>query len=383
MKLLKQTTAGYSGNYSLADSVDRIVAKLPTDKKTLWWIDSADVQSTRQIIQIAEARGDDIHIGQSTSTGLQRRVSESTGWLGTTLAEATGHSQLVITLGSEVETELPQLGKQLTRAESTWIHLGEWRCEPVKPDYVIPVAVSDLYALLTEVLLRLRYESLSQRDADSQLLYSAITESDYTTVLWSADQFNDDIDELTLRRLVAISHLVSQTQRLCLLPIEANPGRVTASETLSWLTGYTPSVSLHDGQCRSQVERAAWPLERFRKAFRCIVMLRSVAAAAPLPRVNADVSIVPAGFTESAQGEVVEVTSVGLGAAGHLMRGDAALTVFHDGTFDDVSGTSSNERIAGPPSAIELLSELRHRIQLSTGAHTHRSGAVELGGGRR
>ncbi|HBE68073.1 MAG TPA: hypothetical protein DDW52_07980 [Planctomycetaceae bacterium] len=372
---MNQAAISPSRGVSLDESVESVLRNLPADERTLWWIDSADVQATRQIIQLAELRGDDIHIGQSTSTRLHRRVAESSGWLGTTLAEATTHSQLVITLGSEIETEVPQLAKQLVRPESTWVHLGEWSSEVVRPDHIIPTAVSGLYALLTEVLLRLRYESLGQRDTNSQLLYSAIAGSDYTTVVWSADQFNDDLDELTLRRLVAISHLVSQTHRFCLLPIEANTGRVTANETLSWLTGYSPSASFDAGRWSSKADRTGWPLEKFRRTFGSIVMFRNVVTANPLPQVGANLSIVPAGYAELAQGEVVEISAVGQGSAGHLMRGDGALSI-----FCGANQLSLSKRHTRQPSALELLTELRERLKQSANGALDRGDAADLAG---
>ena len=242
----------------------------------------------------------------------------------------------MITLGDSILSEAPLLADRfLHRAGAAagevvqleWMHIGSPSSTPPKGcSQVIELGRTAWYAELTDLLLALRSGQASLLE-NSPLtpLYAKLQTARYAVWLWETDEFVDSIDELTVRRLAALARWQTEQARGSLLCLESNLGRVTAEETLLWLTGCKTTARWDGAQWHSPPSLREYSMDDWRQAFAARLILRSVPTVEPLPDLDASMLIVPAGQALTASAgdrRVVRVPAVGESSCGLLFRGD-------------------------------------------------------------
>lgn len=342
--------------------IDTIADQFRASRRPLMWIDSADVHTLRCAVALAEAVRGTIHIGQSTGAIASHRVLTSQGWLGSSLAEVASHADLIISLGSGLHTEAPLLAPRffapaLIGDRAQWWHIASrdsaspaspWRdlsshastCtdhRPLSPNWTAVWPRADWYAQLTHIMLGLQDDSARADAVAGQLhestrqLLDRLRSAKNTVWLWDVDEFRDAIDELCIQRLLGISRLLSQTARCGLIGLDAQVGRVTALETLLWLTGCSGTAQF-DGQHWSQPHGLAeLAMEQWPTVFDAIMVVRSLPSVYPLPSLPAGQFLVPQQSLlpdHIGPEKVTAVASVGVDCDGHVMRGDRATLLY-------------------------------------------------------
>lgn len=369
----------------LAAQVSAIAALFSPLHRSLIWIDGADVNTVRTAVALAEAVRGTIHIGQSSGAAATHRVLSSQGWLGSSLAEVATHADLIITLGGGLRCEAPLLTKRflhpaLASGRAQWVHIDTHHNAHSQhtPNWTTVWPREIWYERLTDTLLALQTANsrtppgAAQPSEAVDKLVNLLRQAKNTVWLWDAEEFNDAIDELCITRLLGISRLLSQTARSSLLCLDAQVGRVTAQETLLWLTGCSGTAEF-DGQRWSEpVSLAHTPLEQWQSVFESILVVRSVPSVHPLPNLNANHFMVPLRSLlpdHVAASRVTRVAMVGVDCDGHLMRGDRATMMYcaasQLGLAPPQSPTIDSAKLS-IPSAAELLD--RVRSQLLSGA---------------
>lgn len=337
----------------------------------LIWIDAADVNTTRAIVRLAKQTGTVCHIGQSTGTEVVKRVRSSGGWLGTSLSEIASHADLVLTLGDTILTEAPRIVDRFLRSDEehlteprTWLHISAHGTSeeahsssrnasaPVCSERSMVVSREQWYEFLTKLLLALRSGSSRGID-DSRVveLYDRIVGSQYCAILWEADQFVDSVDELLIRRLASIAQVRSQDARCSLLCFQSNPGKVTAEETLLWLTGCTSTAKWNGQTWLTPDAYSSFSLDDWSSEFESIIIVRSVASLAPLPNINASLTVdcIPSGsvaLLNDASPNVgeIQVLPSGVAETAHLFRGDQAVVAMSGPAIENTSGSGREEQ---------------------------------------
>lgn len=352
--------------FSIASVSDAILsfAKSPNP---LIWVDSADVGSMREIVRFAEACEASVHVGQTTGTKIQKRVAATEGWFGASLNEAACHADLVVTFGDSLLTDLPQLDtllRQRNDRQSHWCHLGSQPISSADSNVTIPR--SGWYRSLTELLLTEVDPSVAL-NAQLTELHKLINGCRYGVIVWHADEFLDELEELVLRRLTELTRRVSQRSRLALVCVDSNPGRITAQETMLWATGHTPSTTFRSGVWQHRNDLDSFSLHDFEREFSSILMLRTCCTGTPLPELSCELALLPENelqFAPMAARNAVAIAAVGEQVPGLLFRGDHALVLNCDVDCEDTAGhvptiqallTDAVQRISPPSDQEHLL----------------------------
>lgn len=360
-------------------------------KRVLWWIDGADVASTRAIVEIAQRRGGTIHVGQSTGATLAKRTLINEGWLGTTLAEVSTHADLVITVGDCILSEAPLLPTLFLSRDADarplkWWHLSASDSTETKISQTPPTLAQSLVwprsqwlQRLTDLQLELQQpmhnapaNALAEVSAEAahdppagqpsnhttrqeSPLAAALRRSRYAVWIWDNSEFTSSIDELLINRLLGIARHRTLTARCSLLNLESQVGQLTAEETLLWLTGCTGTATWTGTEWTKPARYAAYSADDWQTEFDAIALVRTVPSVAPLPQLRAELIVATANeLARKAVGDLssetcfIVVLPIGHGAAGHLQRGDRGATLLvSDAASRADSGQPFNHGLAG------------------------------------
>ncbi len=397
-----RTSVGLPAASGLTARIETLAAQLQVSRQPLIWIDAADVHTLRCAVALAQAVRGTIHVGLSTGAAASHRVLTSQGWLGSSLAEVASHADLIISLGGGLQAEAPLLAPRffapaLNGDRAQWWHIDSHAANSQaansqaanslaadsssdlqpSPTWTAVWPRAEWYAQLTLVMLGLQDDSVradavaGQMHESTRALLGKLRSAKNTVWLWDVDEFRDAIDELCIQRLLGISRLLSQTARCGLLGLDAQVGRVTAMETLLWLTGCSGTAQF-DGQRWSQPHALSeLALEDWSGVFDSILVVRSLPSVYPLPSLPEAQFLVtePSLLPDHVSYEkVTTVASVGVDRAGHVMRGDRATLLYCPADTAPSPSTTMTSRL---PTAGELLQHLRQRLQAGGVLHAH------------
>jgi hypothetical protein len=360
-------------NRRLREKIDKLVL----DSRTLIWLESCDVQTARSAIGLAQRIGGTVHVGESTGSHTLKAVMASEGWLGTTLSEMATRSDLIVTLGDSIRSEAPLLPARFfnssTRTNSShWLHITSRElptpptdashphtAQTQSPDEIICVPRENWFAWFTQLALSLQSnQPLSDSDSTNQsakTLAHRLKSAPQTTWLWDIDELHFSTDELLIRRMLTICRLLSDTQRCSLLPLDMNVGRVTAEETLLWLTGCSTTASYAEGRWQSPTRYLGYSLEQWQRSFNTIIMVSNLPKLRSLPSLQSDLIL----QTQPVQsGCEFQVAAIGVTASGHLFRGDRGMVHYVPALMQSTM-----------PTAADILTSL---------ANQHSAGALEV-----
>ena len=348
----------------LSSDVSQRLSKVKLDAGTLIWLDACDVQTTRAAVLLARQVGATIHVGQSTGAQAVKSVIASDGWLGTTLSELSARAELIVTLCDGAISQSPLLAERFfqsqTRAiQPVWIHISQHagddklECQVsengmcVKPHELIHWPRAQWFERLSQLAIGLQppESQVSPTTVPTIANLSAkLLAAKQSVWLWDVDELHFQFDELIVRRMLGIASFLSERARCTLLPLDLNIGRVTAEETLLWLTG-CPTTATWSGRHWYRSPRYTDnSLAQLSAAFSSIVLVRSLESDRRLPSFPTDLTI---DTGPAKQQHELQVAAVGRDCSGHLFRGDRGAVLY-------VESTLSSEL----PTAAELLTQM-------------------------
>ncbi len=339
-------------------------SEIKLNAATLIWLDAGDVQTTRAAIQLAQHLGATIHVGQSTGSHAAKKVMASDGWLGTTLSEISARADLVVTLGDGVRSEAPLLADRFFQSQSRsaqpyWIHISQQSVDGasltrtddeksgVAPHEVIHWPREQWFERLSQLTLNVMEPSTWVPDSTEPSvaqLSARLLSAKQSVWLWDMDELHFQSDELIIRRMQSIAQALSEQMRCALLPLDLNIGRVTAEETLLWLTGCPTTATWNGSNWYRSPRFADYSLEQWSSAFSSIVLVSNLASDRSLPSLPANITIQTGPANQEHERQVA---AVGRDCSGHLFRGDRGTVLF-------VEAASTSEL----PTAAKLLTQL-------------------------
>ncbi|MBX3420894.1 MAG: hypothetical protein KF752_04980 [Pirellulaceae bacterium] len=355
-----QAALGCGTNIPLESVCAQIDRVLTTAKRPLIWIDGADVQTMRAAVLLAQKHFGTIHVAQSSGQSAVQRVMTGDGWFGTTLADASRHSRLLITLGSSWIERSPKLLDGFDFAESCrwWqidVENGQQHPALPAPTRRLLWPRADWYRNFSRVASLLQRTSEPTFDATSAEIVDlacALRESSNSTIAWEVSQLNNPDDELLIHHLWNLARVVNSSNRCQLLAFDSQPGLVTAQAALMWLTGCsaTASYSGTDWSCPTYL--SAFQLSDWQREFDGIVLVRNTPSPEPLTPLRSEVTLSESSmaFRDGLHAGRQMVAAVGVEDSGFLIRGD------HGATHHLAPAMSSNHQLSGDlPRACRLL----------------------------
>ncbi len=316
-----------------------LAALLSQSSRPLIWLDGADVNTTRAAVALTAAAQGAIHVGANSGDKIAHQVLKSDRWLGTTLGEIHSRSDVVLTVGNTLLSEMPRVVSQVIcpdhRRRPNWMHISEHQCaSDIQPDIWIDWPRDRWYASLTAALMELNETGGAIALPEHvETLVGRLTKAKYATILWNTNEFVEGVEELVVRRLASMARLLSEQTRVSLLGLQQSPGHITASETLLWLTGCASSALFSDGDWTSYDEGVGFDLEQWQDRFDTIVVVRSVPSPIPLPQLpNATYLVchdrqLRAGEKNTRGAQHYSVCQAGVEKRAALFRGDAAVVL--------------------------------------------------------
>jgi hypothetical protein len=193
-------------------------------------------------------------------------------------------------------------------------------------DDVASLSVSDQIGMASEV------ESPSGESS----LISILLRAKNIAFVWESDEFCGELGELIVRRLQALAEKLSASRRCSLLPLASEVGKVTAGETLRWLTGCSSTASLAAGSFVGDPRLEHRTPEQLQADFDGMLLLHhrgpeiAIRWGTDLPALLASISTAssPQRSSESrlleplSNGEILPLAVAGLDTPGHFFRGD-------------------------------------------------------------
>ncbi len=355
------------------DDIPGIAALFSQDRKPLIWLDAVDVNTARAAVGLAKATRAAMHVGGSTGSEIAHQVLTSEGWLGTSLAEVASHADLIVTLGDGLLAEAPLLPRRFLQPavderRAEWFHVSpnQRSSEEVGATRILNWPREQWYDRLTALLWDMQADASGHASSPDIHELSAVLQQSRSVVwLWDADEFCDAIDELTIRRLLGICRELSEKGRSALLCLDSNVGRVTAHETLLWLTGCHATARYEQQRWIRPLPPSDFALDDWESAFDSILVVQSVPSPSPLPNLNAAHFVVPDCSILNGQVDPLRITkaaAVGVQCAGHLFRGDRA-------TMFACQADSASELLTNLPTAAEVLDAVRVRFEWEGSGH--------------
>lgn len=321
------------------EEVTALATLFSTPHNPLIWIDAADVATLRAAVQLAQVTGATLHVGGTTGADITHRVLTTEGWLGTSLGEVATHADLIITLGDSLLSEFPLLSERFIQPtvkenRGRWLHLGP----QAQPQPATAGATrhdwprQEWYDRLSELLLSMQPHAPVSDSSELQPIRAALQNSRSCVWLWDIDEFCDSIDELTIRRLLGIARKLSEQSRCALLALDTRVGRVTADETLLWLTGCRSTARYVNQRWVSPPELAEYTLDTWAATFDKVLFVQTVPSVGALPDLPCSHYLLPATRLPrigaisggGASPRITSVAAVGIETSGHLFRGDRA-----------------------------------------------------------
>lgn len=345
-----------TNSVELDEYVRQAALELARAGRPLFWLDAADVRTVRSIVKLAQACEGTIHVGQSTGLQCLKRVMKDSGWLTTTLAEVADRADLVVSIGNNLLQLAPLLQPRFIAPSAAWLHVADsprgQRHQGRQPKEVVWPR-DTWFDRLTELVLLVRSGAAPNgTHPQVDLLLKHLQSASNIVWLWDIDEMHFDTDELIIRRLVSLAQLISEStshQARCrLLPIDNRVGRVSAEETLLWLTGCSTTAKWNGQRWWSMPRWETFDLRDWSREFDVRWMISNVPSEHHSPNIEYQRQL---HWSANSSDASWVVTGVGWQERGHLFRGDRGMLLFTD-TSEEVD---ANARLASASEIIELV----------------------------
>ena len=228
----------------------------------------ADVQTCRNAIALTEKVGGVIDHANGSRIRCSTAVMQRIGEVKTTLAEVRNRADCVVIFGPSVLQKFPRFLNRILRPEKSLGNENSINKKIFVLDLVANNAsqtnkkennVTTLllkFPLLESLVYRFQeiitrpQESLGNIDQATQSLIDLqqiILESNYTTLVWSTSDFNQESSEHTVQALTETIKTLMKKVRCVGLPLGGSKGEVTANQVSTWQTGVPLPVAFMSG----------------------------------------------------------------------------------------------------------------------------------------
>lgn len=235
----------------------------------------ADVQACREAVALTEKLSGVLDHANGRSIRKSVAVMQRIGEVKTTLAEVRNRADCIVIFGADVANRFPRLKQRILSPDKT---LGSGNTDN-KKIFVLDASKDDAthietdnnvttiylnYPKLESVIYRFQEvvtrpkeyfiehnaETDPEHDKDTQQLFNildTILSSQYTTLIWSVSDFNQESAEHTVQALTESIKTLMKTIRCVGLPLGGSKAEITASQVATWQTGVPLPVSYTQG----------------------------------------------------------------------------------------------------------------------------------------
>ena len=288
-----------------------------------------DTAGTRAAVALAERVGGVLdHMAAPFAGNL--RAMQDHGWVTGTLAEVRTRARLVVLIGTGGSTLAPRLAERLLRGrgDRRVVLLGDGLDAPegaqtiACPPHRLPEAVLALRALVAGHKLR-------QCPVDGlEALATALRDSPYSAVVWSAADLADAHADLVVGTLAELLKTLNQTTRAVGLPLAGTDNPIGVNQVCSWQTGTALRTSLASGAPDHDLVRFAAPELLASGAVDTILWIASIHDQPP-PETTLPLIVLARAGAPAIPGATVTIPvgTPGLDHAGSVYRQDSVVAM--------------------------------------------------------
>lgn len=221
---------------------------------------ATDVDGVREALSVADHCGAVVDSMSSPAAMRNILALQHSGWMNTTLAEVKNRADLIVVLGTDLETLFPRFFDRFVwNKESMFIddtsnrnviYLGKApsgnaaKSPDGRPPQVLqcndedlPAVVSTLRALLHDRMIKARSVGGIAIDELRQLA-EKLLKAKYGVITWAAAALDFQHAELTVQMTCEMIKDINDTTRCSGLPLGGKEGDQTANQVCGWITGY-------------------------------------------------------------------------------------------------------------------------------------------------
>jgi formylmethanofuran dehydrogenase subunit B len=250
---------------SIAEAIARAAEILRGARQPLIGGLAADVNAIRAALALADRIGAVVDHMNSRAMMRNLLTLQDSGWIATTFAEVRNRADFVLIVGN-IEQRFPRFFERLLPSESMFVagnrevvYLGEgraslpvtlprgtaWRSIACRTE-----SLAEIFATL-RTLLGGRELQAAQVDgtsiADWQALVERMKQAKYGVVVWASAEFDFPHAELLVQAVTSLVTELNETTRFAVLPMAGNDADLTASQVITWQSGYPVRLNFAGG----------------------------------------------------------------------------------------------------------------------------------------
>jgi formylmethanofuran dehydrogenase subunit B len=194
---------------------------------------------------------------------------QDSGWITTTLSEVKNRLDLLLVVGSDIETNFPRFferyiwnpetlfDQDTTQREIIYLGQSPSGQAAYRPDSRSPLVIHCKLDKLPEVVAVLRAQvagNCLQAETVAGIeieklaaLTGKLKQARYGVITWIAEQWAFPHAELTVQMLCELIMALNKTTRCSGLPLGGQNGQITVNQVCAWQTGYPVRISFGPG----------------------------------------------------------------------------------------------------------------------------------------
>ena len=254
---------------TLAEAVQRIAELMRDSEQTVISGLATDLNGARAAMALADKGRATVDHMNSTGAFRNFLVLQDTGWMNTTLAEVKNRVDLLLVVGSDIETGYPRFFERMVWPKDTLfgqdiesrdvIYLGKAPSGTAstspkgKKAEVIPCDDADLPEVMSvlRALISGRELQAEQVGGIAISLLSSLAErlkaAKYSVVTWSASMLDFAHAEATVQMLCEMVKDLNAETRSSGLPLGGKDGDTTVNHVAAWQSGYPMRTNFNRG----------------------------------------------------------------------------------------------------------------------------------------
>lgn len=229
-----------------------------------------EVQGMRAIMQLADKTGATLDHMHSDATMRNTLVLQNSGWQTTTLTEVKNRVDILLVIGTDIVSQLPQFFKRVIWNKTTLfeqntasrevVYLGGTNLDTthgISPNgtkpHVLPCEITQLPEVLATLNALIKGKRLTATQVAGitmeqlQTLADRLKAAKYSVITWSASTFDFPHAELLVQNITECISTLNQTTRAAGLPITSGDGDTSVNNVATWISGYPVPSSYKRG----------------------------------------------------------------------------------------------------------------------------------------
>ncbi len=361
---------------SLQSALAKAAALLSGTKQPAVGGCATDVNGMRALLSLADRTGAVVDNMNFTAARNNFLALQDSGWMNTTLAEVKNRCDLLLVVGTDLESFAPRFFERYFWNEAMFlentsqrevVYLGKAPSGNASTSpggqkaNIITCDSESLPEVVAVLRVLVKGQPLQAKDVggiavtELQALADKLKAARYGVITWAAGALgSDNHAELIVQTVSEMIKDINQTARCSGLPLAGKEGDLTANQVCGWITGYPARISFARGYpeydpyvydiktmlANGEIDVLVW-VNAFNK--------RAIPPDSDVPTIV----IGRSGMTFIKEPDVfIPVGTPGIDHAGHTYRTDNVVAI-----------RLKKLRESGLPSTADVLSAIEHALQ--------------------